>query len=67
MMYTYKISSVVGLVDMTSCPPPIVQAVFPDFNGEHCETREGYCLVTFSEPVTPADLGPLVRVELISQ
>lgn len=22
---------------------------------------------TFSEPVTPADLGPLVRVELISE
>ena len=24
-------------------------------------------IVEFSEPVTPADLGPLVRVELISQ
>ena len=24
-------------------------------------------VVEFSEPVTPADLGPLVRVELISQ
>jgi hypothetical protein len=24
-------------------------------------------VVQFSEPVTPADLGPLVRVELISQ
>jgi hypothetical protein len=65
MIYTYKISSVVGLVDITSCPPPIVKLVFPGFNGEHCETREGYCLVTFSTPQTPADLGPLVRVELL--
>jgi hypothetical protein len=24
-------------------------------------------IVQFSEPVTPADLGPLVRVELISE
>jgi len=67
MSYTYKITSPVGLVDIMSCPPPIVKTVFPDFNGEHCETREGYCLVTFSTPQTPADLGPLVRVELISE
>lgn len=36
------------------------QPVFEEFGGQS-GTYE------FSEPVTPADLGPLVRVELISQ
>jgi hypothetical protein len=65
MKYTYKISSVIGLVDITSCPPSIVKVLFPLFAGEPCETREGYCLVTFDTPQTPTDLGPLVRVELL--
>ena len=66
MTYTYKITSPVGLVDMTSCPPDVVKVLFPAFSGEPCQNREGYCLVTFATPQTPADLGPLVRVELIT-
>ena len=31
------------------------------------EVQGNVAYYTFSEPVTPADLGPLVRVELISQ
>jgi hypothetical protein len=37
------------------------QPIFEEFGGG------APYLVEFSEPVTPADLGPLVRVELISE
>jgi hypothetical protein len=35
-------------------------------NGEDAEGSNSYAQVTFATPQTPADLGPLVRVELIS-
>lgn len=47
------------------CPPAIVSAIFPAFNGEPVELSQKECLVTFSTPQTPTDLGPLVKVELI--
>ena len=50
-----------------SDPYAFLKAVFPQWNGEPAESNGAYVTVTFSEPVTPADLGPLVRVELISE
>jgi len=47
------------------CPPAIVSAIFPAFNGEPVELSQKECLVTFSTPQTLTDLGPLVKVELI--
>ena len=47
------------------CPPAIVSAIFPAFNGEPVELSQKECLVTFSTPQTPTDLGLLVKVELI--
>ena len=64
MTYTYKISmSGVSLSD----PFTFLKAVFPQWNGEPAESGGAYVLVTFATPQTPADLGPLVRVELISE
>lgn len=63
-MITYKLSMQgVSLSD----PYAFLKAVFPQWNGEPAESNGAYVTVTFSEPVTPADLGPLVRVELISE
>lgn len=64
MKYTYLIKTLVSVVDCHA----MLLAVFPSFNGEPM-MFDGYSkiTVTFDSPQTPADLGPLVRVELISQ
>ena len=48
-----------------SDPYALLKAVFPMMNGEDAEGSNGYAQVTFATPQTPADLGPLVKVELI--
>jgi hypothetical protein len=64
MKHTYKVSmSGVSISD----PFTFLKAVFPQWNGEPAESGGAYVLVTFASPQTPADLGPLVRVELISE
>ena len=63
MSITYKVSmSGVSLSD----PYAFLKVVFPQWNGEPAESSGGYVLVTFETPQTPSDLGPLVKVELIS-
>jgi hypothetical protein len=49
-----------------SNPYEFLKAVFPQWNGEDASSDGSCVYVTFSTPQTPADLGPLVRVELIS-
>jgi hypothetical protein len=65
MTYTYKITILGMPMDNTECPPAIVSALFPAFNGEPVELSSKECSVTFESPQTPVDLGPLVKVELI--
>ena len=61
----YRITSLIAL-DLSSCPPPILLATFPQWNGEPCEVSDGIVYVTFPSPQTPADLGPLVKVEVVA-
>ena len=65
MSYTYKITLIGMAMDNTECPPTIVSALFPTFNGEPVELSNKECTVTFDTEQTPTDLGPLVKVELI--
>ena len=44
----------------------LAKAVFPQMNGEDMTCDSASVTVTFDTPQTPVDLGPLVRVELIS-
>ena len=64
MKYVYKVSmNGVSLSD----PYAFLKVVFPQWNGEEA-SADGSCVcVTFDTQQTPADLGPLVRVELISE
>lgn len=64
-MFTYRITYLLGKLDTSVCPPAIVSALFPAFNGEPVTLNESEVLVTFDTEQTPADLGPLVKVELI--
>lgn len=64
MKYTYRITSSLVIVAWHD----MIKSVFPSFNGEET-SFDGYGRidVTFDTPQTPVDLGPLVRVELISK
>ena len=64
-MFTYKIIYLLGKLDTSTCPPAVVSAIFPSFNGEPVSLTETEITVTFETEQTPNDLGPLVRVELI--
>jgi len=67
MSTTYRITYLAGLIDTSSTPPAIVAAVFPAFDGsQKCEASPSEVLVTFPSPQTPADLGPLVKVEVVA-
>ena len=64
-MITYRITYLLGEINTSTCPPAIVSVIFPAFNGEPVTLTDSEVTVTFSTPQTPADLGPLVKVELL--
>jgi len=63
MSYTYKVSmSGVNLAD----PYAFLKVVIPQWDGEPAVACGAYVLVTFAAEQTPADLGPLVKVERVT-
>lgn len=62
----YRITYLAGTLDTTTCPPAIVSAIFPAFDGWPVTLTPTECLVVAPSPQTPVDLGPLVRVELVT-
>jgi len=66
-MNTYRITYLAGKLDNSVCPPAIVSLIFPAFNGEPVTLCEQYCDVTFSEPQTPVDISPLIKIELLQE
>ena len=65
-MFTYRITYLLGKLDTSVCPPAIVPAIFPAFNGEPVTLSESEVTVTFATEQTPQDLGPLVVVQKLS-
>jgi hypothetical protein len=63
-MHKYKVTFIaMTMVDWNSLASAIfgeANTVWAEFGGQHGEFH-------FATPQTPADLGPLIRVELISQ
>jgi hypothetical protein len=59
---TYRISMTGATL---SDPYAFLQTVFPQRDGEPAESDGSSVTVTFATLQTPADLGPLVRVELL--
>lgn len=67
MAHTYRITNLLGGIDNSVSPPPVVGLIFPAYDGTQLVVSSpAEILVTFSEPQTPVDLGPLVKVESIS-
>jgi len=61
MSTTYRITMVGAYIANGA---ELAKAVFPQMNGEDMECDPASVTVTFDTPQTPADLGPLVRVEI---
>ena len=61
MSTTYRITMVGAYIANGAV---LAKAVFPQLNGEDMECDSASVTVTFATPQTPADLGPLVRVEI---
>jgi len=57
----YRITSALLIAD----PIALATAAFPAGAWTRLESNTDYVLVTFDSPQTPADLGPLVKVELV--
>jgi len=66
MSNTYRITSPLLAVS-SACPPSLVLLAWPTFDGWPCDLEGEVCTVTAPTPQTPADLGPLVKVELVSE
>jgi hypothetical protein len=61
-MITYRISSCLAIGDYAQ----LLATVFPAWNGEPVTATQSEITVTFDSPQTPVDLGPLVKVEIVS-
>jgi hypothetical protein len=63
-MKTFRITYLLGQLDPSHCPPPVVSALWPAFDGWTVSLSQDEVLVTVPDSAPPpADLGPLVRVE----
>lgn len=65
MTYAYRIKLLIGKMDTSTNPPEFMVALFPNSTPLSVILSEQDCVVTFDTPQTPADLGPLVKVELL--
>ena len=66
MAYTYRITYLLGAMDNSIAPPPVVSVIFPAFDGTQLVVSDqSEITVTFATPQTPVDLGPLVKVETL--
>jgi len=67
MNTTYRITLLGFQLDTSTCPPPLVFALWPSYDGWQVSmTPEAMTVQVPAEAPSPADLGPLVKVEQLS-
>jgi hypothetical protein len=65
-MKTYRITYIIGKLDTTCCPPAIVPALWPTFDGWPVTLSDSECIVTVPEGTPePLNLSPLIKIELL--
>lgn len=62
-MVKYKITSLLLIGDGEA----LLKAVFPAFNGETAYFNASEIVVIFAKSQTPANLGPLIKVEVVPE
>jgi hypothetical protein len=65
-MKNYRITYLIGKLDASTCPPAIVSALWPTFDGWLVTLSESECIVTVPEGTPePLNLSPLIKIELL--
>jgi hypothetical protein len=64
-MKTYRITYIIGKLDTSTCPPALVYAIFPAFDGWAVSLSESECIVIVPEGIEPLNLSPLIKIELL--
>jgi hypothetical protein len=64
-MKTYRITYLIGKLDASTCPPALVSAIFPAFDGWAVSLSEQECIVTVPDGIEPLNLSPLIKIELL--
>ena len=64
-MKTYRITYIIGKLDASVCPPALVSAIFPAFDGWPVTLCESECLVIVPDGIEPLNLSPLIKIELL--
>jgi len=63
--FTHRVISPM-LASETDCPPLLLSAIWPTFDGWTVQHEGKVCLVSApASAPAPVDLGPLVKVELV--
>ena len=62
----YRITYLAGKLDTSICPPAIVSAIFPTFDGWSVSLSESELIVEAPEGVTPLDISPLIKIETLN-
>lgn len=66
-MKNYRITYIIGKLDASTNPPPLVSAIFPAFDGWPVTLSESECIVQVPEGIEPLDLSPLIKIELVTE
>jgi len=67
MSCIYKISTILGSLNIQSGPPPIISSIFSSYDGsQEVIINDKGIFVVFETEQIPADLGPLVKVERVT-
>jgi len=65
-MKNYRLTYLAGRMDNSTCPPAIVSALWPTFDGWPVTLSESECIVTVPEGTPePLNLSPLIKIELL--
>jgi len=65
-MKTYRLTYLAGRMDNSVCPPAIVSALWPTFDGWPVTLSESECIVIVPEGAPePLNLSPLIKIELL--
>ena len=61
----YRITYLAGKFDTSNCPPTILNVIFPSFNGWSVSLSENELIVEVPEGITPVEISPLIKIELL--
>ena len=63
----HRITFLLGKIDNSICPPPVLSVIYPEFNGWPTILSESEIIVEVPDGTIPIEVSPLIRVELLNE